>query len=520
MRAELDAALSTEFRRLDLMVARVSQVLYAVVIVAGLGVALGASAALGLSLASVATVYLVSKTLLARTLAQGPLSLAGRVVTSVVDSTVPWVFALGLALTEGPAYALASWVPPLLFAAVLISGVVRLRPLLPLVSGLVSAVTYIALYYAVFRARLSPAEAAHIVYQPSLQWTRAVTLGLAGLLGALVTGGTRGVVGRAERVVRQQDLFGKYRIVRPIAQGGMGEVLEAVYCPEGGFERRVAIKRIPRERAASLRVVDAFRAEAQLTARLAHPNIVGVVDFGRADDAYFLAMEFVDGLTLSELAARSNAARRPLGPDVVGFVGREILAGLAYAHAGVRGEDGRLLRVVHRDVCPQNVLVSRNGEVKIADFGIARALRDQAAAETRSIRGHLAYLSPEQVEQRPVDERTDLYAVGVMLWELLVGRQLFPAVEPAAQEAIVSHVPEPVTPYRRDIDPAWDAFLAKAIALDPVARFASAREMADALGDIAGARSDAAAERTAELVEAFREPTVARGAGVQPRVAR
>ncbi len=503
LRADLDAALATEIRRLDLLVARVSQVLYAGAIVAGLAVALGASRGLGLSIASVSAAYLVSKVFLVRVLLHGSLDRASRFVTSIVDSTVPWVFALGLALTQGPAYALSSWVPPLLFCAVLVGGVVRLRPLVPLLTGTTSGVIFLLLYFLVLRARLSPDDAAHIVYQPDLQVTRAAVLVLGGILGALVTDGMRGVVARAERVVRQRDLFGKYRLVRGIAEGGMGEVLEALYCPEGGFERRVAIKRIHREMGRTQKVVDAFRAEAELSARLAHPNLVQVFDFGKVEDAYFLAMEYVDGLTLSALVARSAAARRPLGPDVVGFIGREVLAGLGYAHAGARGSDGRPLRVVHRDLCPQNILVSRNGEVKVTDFGVARALRDEAAAETRVVRGHLAYLAPEQVELRPVDERTDLYAVGVILWELLVGWQLFPPTEPEAQQAIVAHLPVPVTRYRRDIDPGWDAFLARAIAREPAKRFASAREMADALGDLAGARSDLGAERTAELVEAF-----------------
>ena len=505
MRAELDAALASEIRRLDVLVARVSQFMYAGAIVTGLGVALTTSRALGLSLAVVSVVYLAWYTALARLLAGPGGGPRLRIATTVVDSTVPWVFALGLAWTEGAAYALSSWVPPLLFCALLLGGVVRLRPMVSLLAGASSAVAFPLLYFALLRSRLTPQEADLIVYQPGLQVSRAAILALSGGLAAIVTAGMRSVVARADRTVRQQDLFGKYRLIRRIAEGGMGEVFEAAYCPDGGFTRRVAIKRIHPRREHEQRFVDAFRVEAELCAHLAHPNLVQVMDFGRVGESYFLSMEYVDGLTLSALSAYCAAAGQALAPDLVGFVGREILAGLHYAHTVARGTDGRLLHVVHRDMCPQNVLLSKNGEVKIVDFGMARALREAAAAQTQTVRGHLAYLAPEQIEQRPVDHRADLYAVGVILWELLVGRQLFPpSHEGSPLGAILSHVPEPVTRHRGDIDPGWDPFLMRAIARDPSARFASAREMSEALGELAGARSDVAAERAAQLVSAFR----------------
>jgi serine/threonine-protein kinase len=172
--------------------------------------------------------------------------------------------------------------------------------------------------------------------------------------------------------------------------------------------------------------------------------------------------------------------------------------------------------VVHRDLCPQNVLLSRNGEVKIADFGVARALRDAQTAHTRTTAGHLGYLAPEQARGLGVDERTDLFAVGVMLWELMAGRRLFLLdTEAATVMALLALEPVPVSALREDADPAWDSFLEKSLAREPAARARSAREMAAALDSIPGARGERCAERLVELVEACRS-----GSGDSDGVAR
>src|SRR5688572_19178554 len=148
------------------------------------------------------------------------------------------------------------------------------------------------------------------------------------------------------------------------------------------------------------------------------------MDFGRIGATYFLAMEYMDGSNLSALAGRARQAKRSLPVPAAAYVARQLLAGLAHAHEAHAG-DGSPLRIVHRDLCPQNVLVSRNGEVKIADFGVARALKDAVVGETRSVAGHIAYMAPEQARGTVVDPRSDLFAVAVMLWELLAGARLF-----------------------------------------------------------------------------------------------
>lgn len=342
MRAELRAALAQEARRLNLLVNRIAQLVFGAFTIAGVIIALVVARRFGLAVTAASALYFVGATVLARRYERGgdgPTLLA---VMAISESTMPWVYALFLTFSKGAGFALASWIPPFLFAAMLVSGIVRLRPMLCAAGGAAGGVIYTLLYFLVMRDRLSPQDAANVIFQPGLQLSRAVLLVFTGGAGALMTLGLRAVVSRAESAARQQDLFGKYRLVRPIAAGGMGEVFEAVYCPEGGFERRVAVKRIHPMHARDRRFVERFRAEAELTAHLAHPNIVQVMDFGSIADSYSLAMEYVEGLTLAAFLDHCAASGRQLGPDVVGFIGREVLAALAYAHTARRPDGGPL----------------------------------------------------------------------------------------------------------------------------------------------------------------------------------
>jgi serine/threonine-protein kinase len=280
----------------------------------------------------------------------------------------------------------------------------------------------------------------------------------------------------------------------------MGTVFEALYCPEGGFERRVAIKRIHPHLAQQPRFVDAFRREAELCARMAHPNVIQVFDFGRVREAYFLAMEYVEGLTLWELCERARTKERAIPAGLVGHIGREILAGLIHAHEEARGPDASPLRIVHRDLCPQNVLVSIDGQVKLTDFGVARALRDAAARDTKTEGGHLAYMAPEQARGEPIDPRSDLFPIGVILWELLAGRPLFRRENEAATlHALLSEPIPRVADAQEGLDASWDAFLKRALARAPADRFGSAREMLAALSEVRGAEIERAGEMLARL---------------------
>jgi serine/threonine-protein kinase len=494
--------MDAELHRFDRVAVRGWQIAGASGVVAGVVFASTLSATLGLACAATAGAYLAWFLLLGwrmrRVALRGPLL----AVTVLVEATIPWVFMAVLVFTQGPGYALASWVPPMLFCGLVISHTVRLRATASLCAGLLGAITFPVLYLVLMRDDLPPDLAAMILYQPPMQVSRAISLAAAGAIGMIVARGLRNAIGRAEIIVRQHELFGKYRIVRPLASGGMGAVFEALYCPEGGFERRVALKRIHPQLVEQKRFVEGFRAEAEISSRLAHPNIVQVLDFGRVGDAYFLAMELVDGMPLSRFVTRANASRLPIPPQVVGIIGREMLAGLVHAHEVARGADGGPLRVVHRDMCPQNVLLSRNGETKITDFGVARALRDSAASHTQNLVGHTAYVAPEQARGQPIDPRSDLFPVGIMLWEMLAGRRLFHrSHESETLLALLYEDVLPITVMRPDVDARWDGVIARALARDPVERWPTAREMALALDAIPEAVSERATQQLAELVE-------------------
>jgi serine/threonine-protein kinase len=278
-----------------------------------------------------------------------------------------------------------------------------------------------------------------------------------------------------------------------------------MYCPEGGFERRVAIKLLHPHLAREAAFVAGFRAEAELGSRLAHPNIVTILDFGQQGDAYFLAMEYVDGPSLQRLLQGAREANIEIPIAVAAYVVRELLTGLEYAHDGVRAADGHPLRVLHRDMCPANVLLSRFGEVKIADFGIARVLGDAESTHTRNVAGHAAYMAPEQAVAERIDVRADLFSVGVVLWEMLALQRLFARSNPVATlHALVAGPVPLVTDVRAELDPAWNGFVARSLEREASGRWAAAAEMAAALDGLPGARSDRPMEELAALIERVR----------------
>jgi eukaryotic-like serine/threonine-protein kinase len=496
-----EAALSGELRAFEQVTVRAWQAFWSVALFGSLVAAATFSDRLGFACAGVSAALLAAHVLLGRRLRKraGRATLRGWLLA--IETASPWLLLLVLLVAAGADYALSSWVPPVMFCLLVVAFAARLQPRAALLTGLASGVVYPLLYVALVAPRLSSDAAAQITYQLPMQLFRAASLVAGGVLGMLAARGLRAAFERADIAAREQDLFGKYRLLRQVDAGGMGVVYEASYEPEGGFARRVALKRVHQHLADQPRFVDAFRAEAELCARLVHPNIVQVVDFGRVGTSYFLAMEYVDGLALGTFARRAREAALPLPPHVVGLVARELLSALAHAHEGARDANGRTLRVVHRDVCPQNVLVSRNGEVKLTDFGVARALRDAEATHTRAA-GHVAYMAPEQARGEPVDRRVDLFAVGAVIWELLGGRRLFARDnEPATLIALLSEPVPLVTALREDVDRGWDIVLVRALAREASARFGSATEMLAALDAVPDATGERAAEDLAALVE-------------------
>ncbi|WP_199735374.1 serine/threonine-protein kinase [Corallococcus sp. AB045] len=273
--------------------------------------------------------------------------------------------------------------------------------------------------------------------------------------------------------------FGPYTLVRRIGAGGMGEVFLA---REEGVGRAVVVKKVLPGLVDSRQFVGRFRDEARVVVRLAHPNIARVYAMGEVDGQLFLAMEYVLGKTLSRLAYRLRQRQRmmPLGPLLQ--MGIRLCEGLAYAHDAT-DEEGHPLHLVHRDLSPANVCVSYAGEVKIIDFGAAQSTLKEQQTAPRVVIGNLTYMAPEQARKRTVDRRADLYAVGVVLWELFSWKPLSQRGDPLERWRRAAYPQwEPAGRYRPDLPRAVDAFLARALASEPNDRFPTATAMAEALG--------------------------------------
>ena len=275
--------------------------------------------------------------------------------------------------------------------------------------------------------------------------------------------------------------IGRYVVVRKLAEGGMAEIfLAAAQGPEG-FEKEVVIKRIRPGLASDPSFIQMFVEEAKVVSRLNHANIVGIIDFARHEETYYLAMEYVRGRSLSEAHKRARELSVPLPPVLVAHLGQEVARGLAYAHR--LSDGGRSLELVHRDVTPHNVLLSYDGAVKLTDFGIAKA--SNRATTTGMLKGKFAYMSPEQARGDRVDPRTDVFALGVTLWELLTAGRLFDAesdvgVLRAVQEREVL-APSLLNP---EVEEELDRVILRALERDLSRRYQSAQEMERALAHV------------------------------------
>jgi eukaryotic-like serine/threonine-protein kinase len=217
--------------------------------------------------------------------------------------------------------------------------------------------------------------------------------------------------------------FGPFRILARLGRGGMAETFLAERAGPLGFVQRVCVKRILRDRADDPRLVRSFQDEARLAALLVHPNIVSVLDFGEEHGSWWMALELVDGLDLRALLVALRARGEALPEELALFIVAEVTKALAYAHER-RLPDGSPAGIVHRDVSPSNVLISYDGAVALADFGIARAAQNERT-ETGVVKGKVPYMPPEQALARPLDARADLFALGVMTFELLAGQRPF-----------------------------------------------------------------------------------------------
>ena len=272
--------------------------------------------------------------------------------------------------------------------------------------------------------------------------------------------------------------FGPYLLDRRVGAGGMAEVFAARRVHAAGLEQRLVIKRLLPRFADRPEQVAMFLDEVRVSSVLCHPNIAQVHDFGEVDGAWFLALEQVDGPDLRTLLRALAEEGEPLPVQLALYIVHEVLAALEHAH--VAHLDGRPLGIVHRDVCPANVMVSRQGRVKLVDFGVAcSALGDSTRG---AVQGHVAYMSPEQLSGRLVDPRSDLFSVGVMLHELLTGRRLFRGEDAAASARLVLGRPiAPPSDLAAQAPPELDALVLRALARDPAARFPDAQGFRRAL---------------------------------------
>ncbi len=289
--------------------------------------------------------------------------------------------------------------------------------------------------------------------------------------------------------------FGRFTLVQRLATGGMAEVYLAKAAGEAGFEKMVAIKRVHPVYAAAGRKASSLIDEAKLSVALSHPNIVQTFDLGRTEGADFIVMEHVEGYDVQHVLD-ALARRDALFPvDLAAYVISKVCRGLDFAH-DFRDARGDLAGVVHRDISPQNILLSFAGEVKIADFGIATTRDRRSDPGARVIKGKYFYMSPEQASARPMDRRSDIFSTGVVLWELLVGRRLYQAsdVRSLLAEVRRARVPAPSS-MRAEVPAELDAIIARATAASPDHRFATAGDMAIALDAYLATRPPVRASR-------------------------
>ena len=290
--------------------------------------------------------------------------------------------------------------------------------------------------------------------------------------------------------------FGKYVLLKPMARGGMGAIFLAA-AGEPGFQKLCVVKKVIAEKSDRAKA-NRFLDEAKVVLRLSHANLVPTFDAGEVDGEFYIAMELVEGKDLREIWNRCVRTRTRIPLDVALHVAREIARALAYVHSHAD------LRLVHRDVAPPNILISYFGEVKLTDFGLARSVLKQENTAPGVVFGRASYLSPEQARGEIADARTDIYSLGIVLWELVTGNQYLQLanLDPATAMSLVRHPrAQPPSSKAPWITPNLDALLLRSLAPDREARFQSAEEMRKALSEIIAQISPRAdAERTADFL--------------------
>lgn len=282
-----------------------------------------------------------------------------------------------------------------------------------------------------------------------------------------------------------ETLGGKYELIEVAGEGGMASVYRARTLGAAGFRRPVAVKRLLPAPSGNPEFVQMFVEEARVASELQHPNIVQIHDFDRDESgAYFLVMEWVEGMNLLDWAIAHRRVKVDTPWPLVAAIGIEVLKALTAAHERTNESD-EVLPVFHRDVTPQNVMLSVSGVAKLTDFGLARAMDRARITQPHVVKGKISYLAPELTFGEEANAQTDIFAMGVVLWEVLAGGKLFRGEAPLQiVRAIREDAVPSVSTRRRDVPEELCAVIASALAKDPTQRFSSARAMTRALSNI------------------------------------
>jgi serine/threonine-protein kinase len=306
-------------------------------------------------------------------------------------------------------------------------------------------------------------------------------------------------------------MFGRYEILGRLAFGGMAEIFLARES-SGAGARHVVIKRVLPNVADDAKFVEMFLNEARLAIQLNHPNICHIYEFGDLEGSYFIAMEWIDGVPLGKLIRRARKSGKGVPVEIAVRIGAQVAAALHYAHRAKDGL-GRPMNIVHRDVTPHNVMVAFDGQVKLLDFGIAKAETQTQKTEAGTVKGKFSYMSPEQCTGKPIDGRSDVFALGICLWEAIVGRALYRReTQYETMHAVIHEPPPSLKKYRRGVSSTLDAIVAQALAKTPDERYQTAGELQSALELwLADNRKVVNSGNVAELMEDLYENEIQRG---------
>jgi serine/threonine-protein kinase len=289
--------------------------------------------------------------------------------------------------------------------------------------------------------------------------------------------------GRARTGGKSLGKLGRYELLHPLGCGGMAEVFKARASGPAGFERDVVVKRILPQYTRDPDFVRMFADEARILGLMHHPNVVQAYEFGEDGGTLYLALEYVEGPSLSKILRTLRAANRPMPPVMVAYIAREICRALDYVHR-LENADGERLDVVHRDVTPSNIIVTPSGAVKLLDFGVAKFATAAKSTRAGTVKGKPAYLAPEQLQGKPIDGRVDLFALGIVMHEMLTLQHLFAGDSDVhtAKKIMEMKVPS-IAARREDVPAALEQIVMRALERDRKRRFATAAEMARALDD-------------------------------------